>query len=177
MKSLKILILSLSTLFSVLNAQEVDSKRLEAAMAILEKTATGNSEYGVRFSVTKVKGETAKEMLKDYAEQSEYEKAIYFMKSEEVPQSEDDSVVGFAKNVDVFYFAVDLYRVDENDKNVLKKLSKEALSALFEATAAGAKVGAESNSWATCGVYFPGLIILNPKTKEMYQLVPNETGC
>jgi hypothetical protein len=160
---------------------KVDAGALKVALEGLAKTATGSSTDTASFGLVKVTGTSVKSMLTSYAKESNKhdlsEVKIYTkMDSSKIPEADDSQdVVGLTKNVDAVRFAFDLYEIE--DTATQKALRKTALDHLFSLTKAGAFVGVESGSWSACGTTFPGLIVLDPESKIVYSLTPDERGC
>lgn len=154
--------------------------QIDRAMTVLEETASSGEDATSHFSKTKVKGKTAREMLKNYAEKSGYDmdevKIMLRLKSDELPESDDGtSLVGLARNVDVVGYAVDVY--SNLDPKTLDEAQKKALKALFDLTNSGVLVGVESSGWVVCGVTFPALIVLDVENGIVYSLIPTNTSC
>jgi hypothetical protein len=172
---------ALALTLSAMAAPVVNQTELKKAMKILEETASSGEDASASFSMTKVKGETTKEMLRDYAEKNNYEmddlQIFLNMSADQIPEAESgDNTIGLGKNVDLASLAVDLYMNVTRDKD-RKVLKSKALDALFQVTGAGALVGVESYGWIVCGAHVPALIILDPSRKVIYALVPDDTGC
>lgn len=166
-------------LFSVLvaPAQLFASQAITRALRPFESKA-----FGQRVSITKVHGDTLKEMLTDYAERvkgyerGEY-KLIQRMTSKQIPEADDgQNVIGLARIVDVAYLISDQSGQDREDAEVQKR-QKATLDLLFKVRELGGLIGVESDSWGTCGVSFPGVIVVDPKSHEVYSISPRDTTC
>lgn len=180
MKNIRSIALFIMTIGFVANAQSINSPAISSAISEISALSKFEGEESVIFSVTKVKGFSAEEMLADYANQSGYDisetKILLKMKSEDIPETDGgDSVVGLARNVDVV--SIGTYVVSAGDQLDSKLIENKLLGLLFNITKAGGLVGVESHGWSTCGVTFPSVIILDMNKKVVYSLRPANTDC
>lgn len=141
------------------------------------------TEAPIEFAIyrTKVEGKTAVEQFRYYAETvMGWEKGDYKinmrMEPKDFPEADGgENVLGLAKIIDVSSY-ISAPTGDDSDSDFAKR---DALvrKVLFQARDLGGLVGLESFSWHTCGVAFPGVIILDVKGKELIALSPANTDC
>ncbi len=139
--------------------------------------------FGMEIGRSKVRGANARAMLVDYAErvkgfeQGDY-KVLMRMSPSDFPETDDgQSIVGLAKIVDVVSFITEPN--GSFDGTAEERRAREVLvrGLLFQVRAQGGLIGVESHNWSTCGVSFPGVIILDVKKKEVLSISPANTDC
>src|SRR4051812_27633346 len=148
------------------------STAMVKALAPLERDA-----YDMAISRVKVRGTTAAQQLKDYAERvkgfEDGYKLSLRLAAKDFPEADDgQEVVGLARIIDVIDMITEAGGSNDHTPAESAKRDAEVRDLLFKVRDLGGLVGVESSSWSTCGVTFPGVIILDVKAKEVISISP-----
>lgn len=152
-----------------------------ASKAMLRVLRPLKGGYGMEVGSVKVRGSDARELLRDYAERikgfAEYKIKMH-MRLGEFPETDgSEEVIGLARVIDVVDYITDPTGDSGFDRDERKARQAEVRDLLFRVRDMGGLIGVDSHSWSTCGVTFPGVIILDVKAKEVISISPAETGC
>ena len=139
-------------------------------------------KWEMKLTKYKVRGDSAREMLKDYGQRvkglEDGFKISLDLPRNEVPDPDDgNDVVALTKIVNVTHLIANPGSTNDMSESDLKKLEKEARDILFEVRDLGGRIGVESSSWGSCGVSYPGVIVLDTEENEVIAISPKNTDC
>ena len=150
------------------SAKKIDSKKISKLVDQVQ-ALLGNQIHSL--TEKKVKGETAEEMLLNYAWDDETV-VLNYPQGDDLPASDQDSRVGLLRLKD----AVDLamanpFEYGEPTRAQIEITEIELTKLFVELKNAGALLGYTTAGSAVCGVYFPSMLILDKNSGKIYEIV------